>query len=137
MREFIRHPATVPIQVKEVEGDTRPGQHTLNNVSMGGVSCLCDEPVEVGSSVSIRVECVDPDFEMNGRAVWCREKGNSFEVGIEFMTSKQKMFLLRMVEQLCHIEHYRNELERIEGREISSEQAAKEWIGKYAESFPR
>ncbi|MEQ8937648.1 MAG: PilZ domain-containing protein, partial [Gammaproteobacteria bacterium] len=56
---------------------------------------------------------------------------------IEFLTSKQKMFLLRMVEQLCHIEHYRNEIARVEGRELSSEQAAQEWISKYAESFPR
>ncbi len=104
---------------------------------MGGVSCFCDDPVEIGASVSIRVECVDPDFEMTGKAVWCRENDGGYEVGIEFLTSKQKMFLLRMVEQLCHIEHYRNEIARVEGRELSSEQAAQEWISKYAESFPR
>lgn len=137
MREFIRHPATVPIQVSELEGETRPGQHTLNNVSMGGVSCLCDHPVEIGTSVSIKMECVDPGFEMIGKVVWCREKDSGYEVGIEFLTSKQKMFLLRMVEQLCHIEHYRNEVARVEGRELTSEEAAQEWISKYADSFPR
>ena len=47
-----------------------------------------------------------------------------------------KNILLRMVEQICHIEHYRNELLQTEGREISSEVAAKEWIEKYAHTFP-
>ena len=137
MREFIRHPTTVPIQISELESETRRGQNTLNNVSMGGVSCFCDDAVEIGNNVSIRVECVDPNFELTGKAVWCKEKNGGYEVGIEFLASKQKMFLLRMVEQICHIEHYRKEIARVEGRELSSEQAAQEWIKKYAESFPR
>ena len=74
---------------------------------------------------------------MTGKVVWCSEKNGGYEVGIGFMTSEQKMFLLRMVEQLCHIEHYRNEIARIEGRDLSSEEAAKEWIKKHADSFPR
>ena len=41
-----------------------------------------------------------------------------------------------MVEQLCHIEHYRNEVNRKEGRDISSEEAATEWIAQFADKFP-
>ena len=137
MREFIRHPSTVPIQINEFEGEIKHGNNTLNNISFGGVSCFCNEPVEVGSNVSIRIGCVDPDFEMTGRAVWCRPKDEAYEVGIEFLASKDKIYLLRMVEQLCHIEHYRNEVLRKEGRQMSSEQAAKEWIEKFANSFPQ
>ncbi len=136
MREFIRHPASVPIQVKELDGDPEIGLCTLNNVSIGGISCISAHPVELGASVTIRVECVDPDFEMTGQVVWCRQNETAYEVGVEFLTSKQNMFLLRMVEQLCHIEHYRNEVERTEGRALSSEQAAQEWISKYAATFP-
>jgi hypothetical protein len=42
-----------------------------------------------------------------------------------------------MVEQVCHIEHYKNEVKRREGREISGEQAANEWIAKFAGNFPK
>ncbi len=136
MREFIRHPASVPIHIKELDGDPEQGLCTLNNVSIGGISCLYAHPVEPGTSVTIKVECVDPKFEMTGQVAWCRQKEQLYEVGVEFLTSEQNMFLLRMVEQICHIEHYRTEIERTEGRTITSEQAAQEWISKYAATFP-
>jgi hypothetical protein len=36
-----------------------------------------------------------------------------------------------MVEQICFIEHYKNEVLETEGRALTSEQAAAEWIEKY------
>lgn len=137
MREFIRHPSSVPVQLAKQDGEIKPGMNTLNNVSFGGVSCLCSEPIEKGSSVKMTIKCIDPSFEINGRAVWCKPSNDIFEVGVEFIVSKDKLFLLRMVEQICHIEHYRNELMHNEGRELTSEEAAKEWIEKYADSFPK
>ena len=41
-----------------------------------------------------------------------------------------------MIEQICHIEHYRKEVERLEGRALSAHEAAGEWISKYAGDFP-
>ena len=136
MRDFIRHPATVPIQLEELNKEIVHGINTLNNVSFGGVSCLCPEPIEKGSTVKMKVNCVNPDFEITGKTVWCRAKNDLFEVGIEFIVSKDKVFHLRMVEQICHIEHYRNEVLNKEGRELTSEEAATEWIEKFADSFP-
>jgi len=137
LREFIRHPSSIPIQLIQQERDVTPETNTLNNVSFGGVSCLCSEPVEKGCSVKMTIECIDPDFEINGVAVWCKPSNGMYEVGVEFIVSKDKMFLLRMVEQICHIEHYRNELLHNEGRELSSEAAAMEWVEKHADSFPQ
>jgi hypothetical protein len=45
-------------------------------------------------------------------------------------------FLARMVEQVCHIEDYRQSVSRIEGRQLSAEEAATEWIDRYARDFP-
>ncbi len=137
MREFIRHPSSIPIQLIKQDGGNGPGLNTLNNVSFGGVSCLCSEAVEKNSSVKMTIQCVDPSFEIEGRAIWCKPKNDMYEVGVEFIVSKDKMFLLRMIEQVCHIEHYRNELIHNEGRELTSEEAAKEWIEKHADSFPK
>jgi PilZ domain-containing protein len=137
LREYIRHPASVPVELIELEGDTRVGTTTLNNVSFGGVCCISSSPIEKGCSVKMKVDCVDPDFELNGVVVWCRPKGAEYEVGVEFLVSKDKMYLLRMIEQVCHIEHYRNEVLHNEGRMLTSEDAASEWIEKYADSFPK
>ena len=46
------------------------------------------------------------------------------------------MFKLRMVEQICQIEHYRLTVLSDEGRVISSEQAAHEWVIEHASDFP-
>ena len=136
MREFIRHPATVPIEIEELEGDVNYNFNTLSNVSFGGISCFSAEPIEKGKKLKIRVNCVNPDFEIIGKAIWCRAKNDLYEIGVEFVVTKDEVFHLRMVEQICHIEHYKNEILRTEGRELSSEEAAQEWIKKYADKFP-
>ena len=136
MREFIRHPASVPFQLEELDGEVKHGINTLNDVSSGGISCLSSEPIEKGTTVKMKIECVNPDFEIIGKAVWCRMQNGAYEIGIEFIVSKDEIFLLRMVEQICHIEHYRNEVLQKEGRKLNGEDAAGEWIGKYAGSFP-
>ncbi|MFB3091409.1 MAG: PilZ domain-containing protein, partial [Gammaproteobacteria bacterium] len=59
-----------------------------------------------------------------------------YEIGIEYR-GEVDVYRLRMVEQICHIEHYRKEIQIREGRTISSEQAAKEWIVKFADGFPK
>jgi hypothetical protein len=41
-----------------------------------------------------------------------------------------------MVEQICHIEDYRQSVCRVEGRQLSAEEAAVEWIAQYAAQFP-
>jgi hypothetical protein len=140
LREFIRHPSSIPVELiaKECGKEaTFAGTNTLNNVSIGGVSCLCSSPVEKDSVVKMTIECIDPSFEIEGRVVWSKPAGDMYEVGVQFIVCKEKLFLLRMVEQICHIEHYRNELLQKEGREISSELAATEWIEKHAANFPQ
>lgn len=136
LREFIRHPTSVPFQLDELDGEVKRGINTLNNVSFGGVACISSAPIKEGTTVKMRIECVNPNFEITGKAVWCRLKNDLYEIGIEFIVSKDQVFHLRMIEQICHIEHYRHEVLKNEGREIGSEEAASEWIEKYAGNFP-
>jgi ABC-type Fe3+-hydroxamate transport system substrate-binding protein len=42
-----------------------------------------------------------------------------------------------MVGQVYQIEHYRQEVEQLEGRILGSEEAAEEWIQRYAADFNR
>ena len=45
-------------------------------------------------------------------------------------------FSTRMVEQVQQIRHYRQEVLRVEGRMLDDDSAAREWIARYAATFP-
>ena len=140
IRKFIRHPVDLPIQVTnnwvEDEDDETTDQ-TITNVSLGGLAFISPKPLDVLERVRVSIPILDRDNTLIGNVMWCEKSatGSSFEIGIEFERSRD-VFRLRMIEQICHIEHYRREILRNEGRELSAQEAADEWIAKYAGDFP-
>ena len=136
MRAYIRHPTDIPIQLRSLEGSSgQPERERLQDVSMGGLCCLAHQPYREGQRVSVHILVGDPGFQVEGRVAWCRPADDCFRVGIAF-ADEARAFSARMVEQVCHIGSYRRrELEQ--GRDISEEEAALEWIAKYGATFPR
>lgn len=133
-RAFIRHTAGVPIEVRAVPGSA-PRTRESVNVSTGGLSFTTDEHLEIGSTIEVRIAEVDPPFEAHARVVWSSPEGERHCVGVQFLESSDA-FRARMVEQVCSIDRYRREVEEREGRTLTTQQAAAEWIGKYAGRFP-
>ena len=140
MRDFIRHPIDIPIKIIESEAEDCESEagldQSLHDISIGGIRCLSDKPLAAGAEITIIIDLVDPVLEIPGIVIWCRATGASYELGIEYQGEKD-VYRLRMVEQICHIEHYRKEVQTREGRNISSEEAAREWITKFAGEFPK
>ncbi|MEO0444302.1 MAG: hypothetical protein AAFZ92_11295 [Pseudomonadota bacterium] len=56
-------------------------------------------------------------------------------MGVNF-NSDQEAFSARMVEQACYIEQYKKDVFEAEGRVLSSDEAATEWITRFANQFP-
>ena len=133
-RAYIRHPADIPIEVAAAGAPARPIRHT-HNVSMGGLAFESDAAFLPDSIVMIRIRSVRPVFETRARVVWCSVGTRAYELGVEFL-DPEDAFRARMVEQVCHIEEYREEVRRTEGRELTAEEAAVEWISKNAGRFP-
>jgi PilZ domain len=132
MRTYIRHPTSIPIQVCPSDQDESHAQ--VRNLSAGGLSFMTDKPVKVGAMIEFEIAVTKPDYHGRGVIVWRREQSpEHYEVGIRF-TSDNEYFHARMVEQVCQIEDYRQRL-ALKGRELSSEQAAIEWIEKYSGDF--
>ena len=140
MRSYIRHPSDIPIEYQTDEQTNEQtesvGQEHLNDISTGGLSFTSTCALRVGSLITIRITNVEPDFVARAQVAWCREEDNGFVVGVAFAESSD-LFRARMVEQVCHIEHYKAEVLAAEGRHIDGEQAAEEWIQKFAMEFPR
>ncbi len=138
IRRYIRHPTDVPIRVTlDLVGDNRDDSddETLTNVSLGGLAFISRQPLKVDQMVQVSIPMLKQDNQLSGKVVWCEQSQNGYEIGLEFEGSKD-VFRLRMIEQICHIEHYRKEVKLAEGRELSSEEAADEWITRYAGDFP-
>ncbi len=135
MRQYIRHPSDIPITyalADVVDGD----RDCLQNISYGGLCFRAPRPLDSGARIRIEIPVSDPSFVVDGTIVWCRPEEEAFAVGVRFDDGDDE-FKVRMVEQVCYIEHYKNEVYERDGRELTSEQAAAEWISSNADEFPR
>ena len=133
-RRFIRHTADVPIEVRTVRGREARRQPAIN-ISEGGLSFVSEEDIPVGTTIEIRIAEVDPPFEAHARVVWTRTEDDGHCIGVQFLDADDA-FRARMVEQVCAIDSYRRQVEADEGRVLSRDEAAQEWIKRYAGRFP-
>ncbi|MCU7861915.1 MAG: PilZ domain-containing protein, partial [Candidatus Thiodiazotropha sp. (ex Lucinoma kastoroae)] len=107
----------------------------LTNYSGGGLCFLAEGQIEPGTEIHIAIPITPPLFHATGVVVWCRKEENNYLVGVKF-TEQETAYAVRMVEQLCYIEHYKQTIKQTEGRTLSGEEAAMEWIERYAGEFP-
>ncbi len=142
MRRFIRHPSDMPINIglreaaKPDQAMTADSNSKLHNLSQGGICCTVNYFIATGTKVFIKIPALDTDYEGHGVTAWCQPlQQHQFDIGITF-TTDDDAFNYRMVEQLCLIEKYRQHAQEHEGRLLTTEQAAQEWISKYAAIFP-
>jgi Tfp pilus assembly protein PilZ len=134
MRSFIRHPSDIPIDF-QLEELVAEGNDYLRNVSHGGLAFIAKAALSPGTTVRIKIPLIQPVFQAIGKVAWCHPYHHEFEIGIQFLDESDN-FRARMVEQICHIEQYKQEALEKEGRHLTGEQAAVEWIEKYATEFP-
>lgn len=132
-RSFIRHTVGVPIDVRAVSGSAATKQQTVN-VSVAGLSFVSESALEPGSTIEISIPHVQPPFHALARVSWSAPEHGRYCIGAQFLDAGDA-FRARMVEQVCEIERYREEVAR-SGRVIDAQQAAAEWIAKHAEQFP-
>jgi Tfp pilus assembly protein PilZ len=135
MRQFIRHPSDVPIEIR-CAADSAYVRRFTRTVSGGGLAFASDTAIEPETIIALRIPNLRPVFEVaTARVAWCQSEGSQYAVGVQFFDSEEA-FRVRMVEQICHIERYRHDVAQREGRQLTAEEAAVEWISRYASSFP-
>jgi len=135
MRKYIRHPATIPIFYDQIDIAAKR-KDLLKNISLGGLCFQAKRAIGEGTVLLIQIPLITPIFQERGMVVWCQQTNSHYDVGVRFM-AKESNFRIRMVEQVCYIEKYKQDLVEKEGRELSSEEAALEWIRKFARDFPQ
>jgi len=132
MRQYIRHPADIPITV---ECQKISKAKKLRDIGYGGLSFRSQEKLEKGTAVSISIDMVSPPCNVVGHVIWCKSYRGYFELGVAF-DNEEDAFRTRMVEQICHIQQYKREVLEHEGRELTNQEAALEWVERFAHDFP-
>ncbi len=135
MREYIRHPSTIPIWFSLGDPDESK-RVKLRDISEGGLCFFAGDNIQSGVPINIQIPLQESVFSADGTVIWSCRVNQQYMVGVVF-DNPDTEFSVRMIEQVCHIEEYRARLEQDEGRSISSEEAAREWIARFAKDFPR
>lgn len=141
-RRFIRHPLSIPLTctiIKNADDQEKKGAPGLtSNISIGGLLFSSKRPVKVGSLIMIKMPFEDKIFNVKSKVVHCskRTQAKLYDVGASFYKFNDA-FKVKLIEQIYLIAEYRD-LRSIQlGREVSLEEASKEWIKRYSERFKR
>lgn len=133
MRGHQRHLSELPVHFS-LQFIDKGRRERLVNISSGGLAFSTPTEVKPGTSIHIRIPLGDYFFDVDGSVVWCHKTNDRYEVGVCF-NDPQSEHRTQMIEQMCHIERYRWKIQEEDGRQLTSEEAAAEWISRYADVF--
>ena len=135
IRRHVRHVTGIPVEVKiEYRHSYRAAGDRIGNVSVGGLCFVANDRLDIHEAIEVRFPVLDESTRIEGKVVWCNKTERGYEVGLEF-NDPEEVERLKMIEQICQIEDFRRNVEQQDGRKLDSEQAAREWISKYAGDF--
>jgi hypothetical protein len=135
IRRHVRHVTGIPVEVSlDFNHSYQTGDDSITNVSLGGLCFIASDRLDINDSIQVRFPVLKQEKSLEGKVVWCSKTPRGYEVGLEF-SDPAEVERLKMIEQICLIESFRKEQEQRGGRRLSSEQAAREWVNRYAGEF--
>lgn len=141
-RRFIRHPLCFPLTYKVVEKKgasiAKEAVSKTVNISMGGLLFMTKNPVNLNSTISIKMPFQDKVFNVKAKVIHCdkSEETKLFNVGVSFYRLNDA-FKVKLIEQLYLISEFRDLWSVQLGREVTLEEASREWIKRYSKRFKR
>ncbi|MCX6357281.1 MAG: PilZ domain-containing protein [Candidatus Aureabacteria bacterium] len=141
-RRFIRHPLCFPLKYHLLKhmgtASSKDGVSTTINVSIGGLLFAAKRPVPEGSMILIRMPFENRIFNIKAKVVHCDRNPEKkiYNIGVCFFRLHDA-FKVKLIEQLYLISEFRD-LKTIQlGKEVSLNEASREWIRRYSYRFSR
>lgn len=134
-RRFVRHPLEIPLTYKILDIDGCNLTQTTD-LSDFGISFLSEEPFPEGQLLEISIYSPRQHLQAKSVVKWQNYslQEGKYQVGVMFI-NRQEGFRARMVEQICHIDIYRQRRMKEENRDIPYNEAAFDWITKNGKKF--
>ncbi|MFO8052594.1 MAG: PilZ domain-containing protein [Candidatus Omnitrophota bacterium] len=143
-RRFLRHPMCFPLVFSLIKGPLRKKSKSKSkksetkNISRGGLLFSAKEKVEPGTLIQIKIPFQNKIFKVKANVVHCRKNPDTglYDIGVKFSRPKEA-FKVKLIEQMYLISEYRDLKSMQSGRQLSLQDASREWIEKYSERFSR
>ncbi len=97
-REYIRHPALIPIEYKTQKKPEKK-EDFIKNISLGGLCFKSSDCLDIGDRLSIKIPIINPKFQFHGNVVWCFKRQGFYEIGVKFLVKKD-VHRVRMIQQI-------------------------------------
>lgn len=141
-RKFIRHPICLPLTYEILEKSApKSGEEKISktiNVSLGGLLFPAKCSVNPGAFIKISLPFEDRVFNVKAMVVHCEKDAHTrlYNIGVSFKRM-QEAFKTKMIEQIYLISEFRDLKSMQLGRQVSLEEASREWISRYSARFKR
>ena len=141
-RRFIRHAMCFPLTYKvlkkvDLEKIKETTSETIN-ISRDGLLFSAAKSVNPDAVIEVQLPFRDKMFTVKAQVVHCTPVPDSqyYNIGICFKNFNDA-FKVKLIEQLYLISEYRDLREIQLGREISLQEASKDWIKRYSKRFQK
>lgn len=129
---FIQHPKEIPVTF--LSTSTKKEEHKeIREGKDAGICFWTVEKPELDAQVVLGIDLDSNHFIGRGSVVRVQPENDGCWVCVKI--SPEDAFTIRMAEQLCQIEHYRLDNKQYFDRNMTADEAAQEWIAKYAAQF--
>lgn len=136
-RRFIRHLLVNPLEF-QVMGETETQKTKTVDVGEGGLLFLSKTEVLPGTDIKINMPLYDKVFKISARVVHSMKDSSTglFNTGVMFINYADA-FKVKLIEQIYLIEEYRVLRSLQLGKDMTIQEASKEWINRYSERFQK
>ncbi len=112
-RKSYRFNPEIPIQIElELGRNFIIPRDYLNNISPEGISFRFGFSIIPGRKIKINIPLDRSVFAINAEVVWCKPDGQEYNIGVKFKDPSDE-FKARIFSQICLIEKYKQEVERL------------------------
>jgi hypothetical protein len=134
MRKFARYPSEIPIQCQTAQGQPVENPR-MQNVSGDGLCFTASTKIDPNNELRITFPLDGKAIHIKGKVAWCMDMDSHYELGVSIDLDSEETDAL-CFDILCDIEYYRQQVQEKDGRKLSSDEAAAEWITKFKHRLP-
>ena len=106
-RQYIRHPTQISIEYA-IAGEQEKTTDLTQDISFGGIRFRGRSYIEPGTILSLKFPTIHAGYEVSGRVVWCKQKKNHVEMGVEFL-DENEAYRAQLIEEIVHLKSRQQE----------------------------
>jgi len=106
-RQYIRHPAEISVDYS-IWGKKEKITETTKDISFGGIRFQGHSYIEPGTILNLTFPSIHPDYEVAGKVVWCSQKKDHVEMGLEFL-DENEAYRANLIEEIGHLKSIQQE----------------------------